>query len=117
MPPMLDECIEFLEKRANFLYEIIIVSDGSTDKTVEVANGYSKRFGTEKVRVLALERNRGKGGAVRLVSLRLFIIIPLMFMFKGDAECQRSLTAFRRCGWRYKIFRSNKVRGEHHKSY
>lgn len=67
---MLDECLEFLEKRSSdlqFTYEVIVVSDGSTDKTVEVGNSYSRKYGVEKVRVLALERNRGKGGAVRLV--------------------------------------------------
>lgn len=67
---MLDECIEFLESRSkssNFKYEIIVVSDGSTDKTVQVANEYCKKWGTEKFRVLNLETNRGKGGAVRLV--------------------------------------------------
>lgn len=72
VPPMLNECIEFLENKANnsnFTYEIIVVSDGSTDKTVEVANEYSKKNATQKVRVLALETNRGKGGAVRLVRI------------------------------------------------
>lgn len=72
VPPMLDECLEFLEKKSDnsdFTYEIIIVSDGSTDGTVEVGNTYSKKYGIEKVRVLALETNRGKGGAVRLVCI------------------------------------------------
>lgn len=67
---MLDETIEYLENRArkseNFKYEVIVVSDGSRDRTVEVALEYSKKFGTKKVRVLKLVQNRGKGGAVRL---------------------------------------------------
>lgn len=70
VPPMLDECTKFLDERAervNFTYEIIVVSDGSTDGTVKVANKYCEKLGTEKLRVLALETNRGKGGAVRLV--------------------------------------------------
>lgn len=74
---MLDECLEFLEEKSNhseFTYEVIIVSDGSTDKTVEVGHNYSKKYGTDKVRVLALETNRGKGGAVRLVCLYMFLI-------------------------------------------
>lgn len=64
--PMLDEAIEFLEKRkkSSFKYEIIIVSDGSTDKTIDVAQSYANKF--ESVRVLGLVKNRGKGGAVRL---------------------------------------------------
>lgn len=67
---MLDECMEYLEKRTKqdttFQYEVIIVSDGSKDATVEVAQQYVKEYSTNKIRVLALTQNRGKGGAVRL---------------------------------------------------
>lgn len=70
LPVMLDECLEYLEDRLktdkNFSYEVIVVSDGSRDKTVEVAQKYSSKYGSNKVRVLALVQNRGKGGAVRL---------------------------------------------------
>ncbi|XP_013105929.2 dolichyl-phosphate beta-glucosyltransferase [Stomoxys calcitrans] len=69
MPSMLDECLEYLEaksKAENFTYEIIVVSDGSSDGTVALALKYSKRYTVEKVRVLELVENRGKGGAVRL---------------------------------------------------
>lgn len=72
LPVMLDECTEFLEQRRNenpkFTYEIIVVSDGSKDKTVQTAMQYCKKLTTEKFRVLELIENRGKGGAVRLVS-------------------------------------------------
>lgn len=74
---MLDECLEFLENRKknskSFLYEVIIVSDGSKDKTVKVASEYSVKYGSDIVRVLDLQPNRGKGGAVRLVSILLFL--------------------------------------------
>lgn len=70
LPPMLDECLDFLEtrkqKNQSFNYEIIVVSDGSKDKTVKVASSYSDKYGSDKVRVLDLRPNRGKGGAVRL---------------------------------------------------
>lgn len=69
---MLDEALDFLEKRReknkDFKYEIIVSSDGSRDKTVEVALKYSQKYGSDVVRVLDLNPNRGKGGAVRLVS-------------------------------------------------
>lgn len=71
VPPMLDEAIEFLENRLkehpSYKYEIIVVSDGSKDNTVKVAESYSEKFGCDKVRCLKLIKNRGKGGAVRLV--------------------------------------------------
>jgi dolichyl-phosphate beta-glucosyltransferase len=66
--PMLEECVEFLEartKQGDFTYEIIVVSDGSTDGTVKVANEWCSKLGVDKLRVLELETNRGKGGAVR----------------------------------------------------
>ncbi|KAM3968179.1 dolichyl-phosphate beta-glucosyltransferase wollknaeuel [Aphomia sociella] len=70
LPPMLDETIEFLEKRLkeypSYKYEIIVVSDGSRDKTVTVAESYAEKLGTDKLRCLELIKNRGKGGAVRL---------------------------------------------------
>ncbi|KAK3369078.1 nucleotide-diphospho-sugar transferase [Lasiosphaeria ovina] len=46
-------------------YEIIIVNDGSRDRTVQVALDFSRRYGLHDVlRVVTLERNRGKGGGV-----------------------------------------------------
>ncbi|XP_065158166.1 dolichyl-phosphate beta-glucosyltransferase isoform X2 [Atheta coriaria] len=67
---MLEECIDYLNSRCkeikDFKYEIIVVSDGSKDKTVQIANKYGKNLGSDKFRVLDLEVNRGKGGAVRL---------------------------------------------------
>lgn len=69
---MLDESLAFLEERVkekpHYKYEIIVVSDGSTDNTVRVAESYSEKYGSEKVRCLELIKNRGKGGAVRMVS-------------------------------------------------
>lgn len=46
-------------------YEILIVNDGSSDKTVEVALEFSRRNGLHDVlRICTLKENRGKGGAV-----------------------------------------------------
>jgi dolichyl-phosphate beta-glucosyltransferase len=70
LPVMMDEALEYLEMRQakdkKFTYEIIIVDDGSNDKTTQVGLDYVDKFGSNKVRVLTLEKNRGKGGAVRL---------------------------------------------------
>ena len=82
LPIMLDEALSYLEDRAKsgktversdalargllFTYEVIIVDDGSSDKTSQVALDYCDKYGTSKIRLLKLEANRGKGGAVRL---------------------------------------------------
>ena len=72
VPAMLDECLEYLEKQLSVdpaaTYEVIVVDDGSKDKTSAVALGYSEKYSSDKLRVLTLVQNRGKGGAVRLVS-------------------------------------------------
>lgn len=72
---MMDVCLDYLEKRReadkSFTYEVIVVDDGSRDKTTEVALGYSSTYGSDKVRVLTLAKNRGKGGAVRMVRITM----------------------------------------------
>ena len=74
LPVMMDETLDYLERRCrldrNFSYEIIIVDDGSRDDTAKVGLSYSKRKTTEKVRVLKLYENNGKGGAVRKGMMR-----------------------------------------------
>lgn len=48
-------------------WEILVVSDGSTDKTVKTALGFAKELPREqrgRIRVVQLGENRGKGGAV-----------------------------------------------------
>nr|CAH0110028.1 unnamed protein product [Daphnia galeata]SVE76589.1 EOG090X0BIY [Daphnia longispina] len=70
LPAMLEECLHYLENmlRTNpeSTFEVIIVDDGSTDRTTQIGLSYSEKFGCDKVRVLTLSSNRGKGGAVRL---------------------------------------------------
>ena len=48
-------------------WEVLIVSDGSTDKTVNTALSFAKSLvpnATSSIRVIELQKNRGKGGAV-----------------------------------------------------
>lgn len=46
-------------------YEIIIVNDGSSDKTVDVVLDFAQKNGLDDVlRVVSLAKNRGKGGGV-----------------------------------------------------
>lgn len=74
LPAMLDEALRVLISRSDhavdasgtpFSFEVIVVDDGSRDNTVEIAHGYTLRYSAERVRVLRLERNQGKGAAVR----------------------------------------------------
>ncbi len=48
-------------------WEILVVSDGSTDKTTETALNFARHLGSglsSSIRVVSLQKNRGKGGAV-----------------------------------------------------
>lgn len=48
-------------------WEILIVSDGSTDKTIDTALQFARDLGgksASSIRVISLHENRGKGGAV-----------------------------------------------------
>lgn len=84
LPKMLDETLDFLEKRSHnqeanfsncdiykhsrdykFTYEVIVVDDGSSDNTTRCALKYRAKCGDDRLRVITLEQNRGKGGAIR----------------------------------------------------
>ncbi|RDW77675.1 glycosyl transferase family 2 protein [Coleophoma cylindrospora] len=46
-------------------YEILLVNDGSRDRTVEVALAFSRKHALHDImRIVSLKENRGKGGAV-----------------------------------------------------
>ena len=60
---MVLEAIEYLELQLEKA-ELIVVDDGSSDGTAKLAYSIASRHKNIEIRVLRLERNRGKGGAV-----------------------------------------------------
>ncbi len=79
---MLEECTHYLEKEVKNAYEIIIVDDGSKDHTSQVALEWSKKLGSDKLRLLKLAKNLGKGGAVR----RGMLVSRGQFLLFADAD-------------------------------
>eukprot|EP00922_Rhytidocystis_sp_ex-Travisia-forbesii_P039904 GHVS01059351.1.p1 GENE.GHVS01059351.1~~GHVS01059351.1.p1 ORF type:complete len:363 (+),score=31.73 GHVS01059351.1:199-1287(+) len=68
LPSALTQIIHFLEKRKpSCSYEIIVVTDGCTDNTVDVAHRVRINTGVaEAVRVVSLQHNHGKGFSVAI---------------------------------------------------
>eukprot|EP00053_Salpingoeca_punica_P004867 m.51349 g.51349 ORF g.51349 m.51349 type:complete len:322 (+) comp12983_c0_seq1:37-1002(+) len=101
LPHMLDNAMAYLTQRKaedkQFTYEVIIVDDGSRDGTSECALGFSEKFGYDTVRVLRLDRNRGKGGAVRMGMLsargrtRLMVDADGATQFSDLAKLEKAL--------------------------
>jgi cellulose synthase/poly-beta-1,6-N-acetylglucosamine synthase-like glycosyltransferase len=101
LPPMLTETIEYLESRkkkdTKFTWEIIIVDDGSKDSTSRIGHSFAEKFPNSRIRVLTLQRNRGKGGAVKRV---LFLNCKKKFPFPtGNVVRARNLHAHGRRRW------------------
>ena len=80
LPKMLNETIDYLKKRKlihkEFSFEMIVVDDGSLDKTSFTAIQWAKKNNVKELKVLTLEENCGKGGAVTRVYSLISLNIP-----------------------------------------
>ncbi|KAL5492553.1 ALG5 [Sanghuangporus weigelae] len=67
LPSMLVTTIEHLAKPecSKRTYEILIVDDGSSDGTADLAVNLAQKYSSTDIRVVSLHRNLGKGAAVR----------------------------------------------------
>ncbi|KAH8833163.1 glycosyltransferase family 2 protein [Flagelloscypha sp. PMI_526] len=69
LPEMLSQAIDHLtapvQKQKKRTFEILIVDDGSTDGTSEFSVKLAAKYPKADIRVVTLEKNLGKGGAVR----------------------------------------------------
>ena len=64
LPTMLTECLECLATSKRHTYEVIVVDDGSKDKTSAIV--LDMAAGDSHLKCLKLVRNRGKGHAVKM---------------------------------------------------
>lgn len=60
LPGTLEQVFHFLEKQS-FIYEVIVVENGSADKTLEIAQTFAQTHSAFRV----MQSERGKGAAVR----------------------------------------------------
>lgn len=61
LPRTLEQVLAFLQQQ-NFQSEVLVIENGSTDRTYEIAQGFAARHGNLRV---IREQGRGKGLAVR----------------------------------------------------
>lgn len=88
LPKMLDETLNYLksreEKDKSFTWEIVIVNDGSKDKTKEVVLNYAKEY--PNIFLLNQPVNMGKGAAIQAGCLHVRGELVLMLDADGATK-------------------------------
>ncbi len=62
LAPFLDSVVDYNQTHPSHIHEIIIIDDGSTDSTYDLAASYSDKL---PVRLLKHQKNSGKGAAIK----------------------------------------------------
>jgi glycosyltransferase involved in cell wall biosynthesis len=86
LPRLLETTFSTLERYASD-YEVIVVNDGSQDKTGEVLEQLAKQY-APNLRIVTHEQNRGYGGALRSG----FAAARKEFVFYTDGDSQYDVT-------------------------
>ncbi|KAJ3669625.1 hypothetical protein LUZ60_011575 [Juncus effusus] len=107
LPGTLDETLNYLQQRSaadeSFTFEVVIVDDGSSDRTSKAAFEYVKKYKIDNVRVLLLGRNHGKGEAIRKGMLHARGEILLML----DADGATKITDLEKLESQIQMFTKN----------
>ncbi|KAG6620545.1 hypothetical protein I3842_Q060700 [Carya illinoinensis] len=99
LPGALEETMNYLQQRAakdeSFSYEVVIIDDGSVDGTKRVALDFVRKYTIDKVRLILLGRNHGKGEAIRKGMLHSRGELLLMLDECHDGDLAASNSSFR----------------------
>ena len=99
LPKTLAAIGAYLEQSVFRLHEVIIVDDGSSDATADIAQEYAQ---AARVRVVRARKNRGKGAALRLgvlLSQGQYVLITDADLSTPIRELGKLLTLVRRDGY------------------
>ena len=90
LPVQLKRTVDFLEEQGT-LWQVIVVNDGSEDRTGDIADEWSARY-PERVLVVHHQANRGMGAAIR----NGYAAATMQWVTQLPADCQVDPRVFER---------------------